>query len=73
MVLKRSILPAGDNGNLEMMIVKMGKGYATATDICACVSASIYNKNSLESGDRRNLPQHNKGHVQQTDGKHSQW
>ena len=34
----------------------------------------IYDKNSPESGHRENLPQHNKGHVQQTHSKHhSQW
>ena len=33
-----------------------------------------YDKNSPESGHRGNLPQHNKGHVQQTHSKHhSQW
>ena len=30
-------------------------------------------KNSSESRHRRNLPQHNKGHIQQTHSKHSQW
>ena len=30
-------------------------------------------KNSLESGHRGSLPQHNKGHIQQTHSKHSQW
>ena len=37
-------------------------------------STPIYDKNSPESGDRANLPQHNKGHIRQTHSKHhSQW
>ena len=37
-------------------------------------STPIYAKNSLESGHRGNLPQHNKGHIRQTHSKyHSQW
>ena len=38
------------------------------------ISPPIYDKNYLESGHRRNLPKHNKGHIQQTYRKHlSQW
>ena len=34
----------------------------------------IYDKNSPESEHRGNLPQHNKGHIQQTHSKHySHW
>jgi len=34
----------------------------------------IYDKNSPESKHRGNLPQHNKGHIQQTHSKHySHW
>ena len=34
----------------------------------------IYDKNSPESGHRGNLPQHNKGHIRQTQCKHHfQW
>ena len=37
-------------------------------------STPIYDKNSPESGHRGNLPQLNKGHIQQTHSKHhSQW
>ena len=37
-------------------------------------SAPIYDKNSLESGQRRNLPWHDRGHIWQTHSKHhSQW
>ena len=37
-------------------------------------STPIYDKNSLESGHRGNLPQRNKGHIRQTHSKHhSQW
>ena len=35
---------------------------------------TIYDKNSPENGHRGKLPQHNKGHIQQTQSKYySQW
>ena len=36
-------------------------------------STPIYDKNAPENGHRRNIPQYNKGHIQQTHSKHSQW
>ena len=34
------------------------------------IQLQIYGKNSPESSHKRNIPQHNKSHIQQTQSKH---